>query len=617
MKGPLDRLGGRLDRLARTALHTAHSVRDLGRGASAVPVAALRGVTGLLRRNARRWPDAPALRSLEADGRVLAFSWSELDAAVDRTAGWWRRRGIGRGDPVAVIMPNRAAAIVHQLGVVRLGGIAAPIGPERRGPPLAHVLRAVAPRAILVDDIGRQALDSLDGMLDAPILMCDAIDDTPGRVEEMRYGIPQGLSNGMHGMPDAIGDPLGALETTCLLLATSGTTGKPKAARLPHRRILMAGLAFHALGAHLRPDDVVFTPLPLSHASAQLAGLTTALWSGACLAIASRFSTRRYWADAIALGATVGLYVGEIGRYLADAPPDPDARRHAMHTLMGNGLAGDVWPRLQALSGVARIVEFYGATEGNTLLINATGKVGSVGRPVVPALTLPRFGGSGRRPDLCLARYDVARDVHLRDRRGRIVEAAVGAPGELLVRITTVNPIRRFDGYRDPEATAAKIVTDVRKAGDRWFRTGDLLRVDAEGDWFFVDRIGDTFRWKGHNVSTQAVAEALAPAIDGPFAVYGVALPHREGRAGMLAIAGEPDLVALFQRAQSLPSHARPLFIRRVDAIEHTGTQKVQKARLRVEGVQTDDAMWFMTPDGYVPWFDAIRDGIADGTLRL
>ncbi len=618
----MSRLRDRLRRRIARVEHTLRGAVDLTRGAPAVPGAALRGLTGLLRRNARVTPDGAALRTIEADARVLRFTWVELDAAVDRTAAWWRRRGVVRDDAVALILPNRAAAVIHQLGLLRLGAIAAPIDPERRGPPLTHVLRAVAPRFILVDAAGRAALDSLDHPPAARVFDCDG--DCDGRLDTspdgMRHGIPHGIPSGVraHGAEaPTVRDPLGVLEATALLLATSGTTGRPKAARLPHRRILMAGLAFHALGAHLRPDDVVFTPLPLSHASAQLAGLSAALWSGACFALAPRFSTRRYWRDAITLGATVGLYVGETGRYLADAPLDAESRRHTVHTLLGNGLAGDVWPRLQAQSGVRRIVEFYGATEGNTLLINASGKVGSVGRPVVPALTVPRFGGAGPRPDLCLARYDVAGDAHVRDADGRVVEVQVDEPGELLVRITTLNPIRRFDGYRDPAATAAKIVTDVRKPGDRWFRTGDLLRVDAEGDWFFVDRIGDTFRWKGHNVSTQAVSEALAPAIDGPFAVYGVTLPGREGRAGMVALAGAPDLDGLYRCAQSLPSYARPLFVRRVDAIEHTGTQKVQKARLRVEGIQCRDAIWIMTSEGYVPLDDAVRDGVMDGSRRL
>lgn len=560
----------------RRVEHARRTVADALRAAPSGPSALLAGVPGLLRQTARRFGERPGLRTLEA-----TLSWAEVDAAVDAEARRWRARGVGAGQAVALVMHNRLDGLVAQLGLARAGAVAAPVGPERRGPPLAHVLRAIDPAVVLADADGAAALATVEGW-------------SAERIEARAPPPP--------GRP--VLDPVGVLEAPYLLLATSGTTGRPKAARLPHRRVLLAGMAFASVGAHLRPDDVVFTPLPWSHASAQLAGLAAALWSGACFAFTPRFSTARYWRDARALGATVGLYVGEIGRYLADAPPDPDARRHRVHTLLGNGLAADVWPRLQARSGVDRIVEFYGATEGNTLLVNTSGKVGSVGRPAIPS------------PGLMLARYDVEADALVRDARGRCVPCAPGEPGELLVRISRFDPIHRFDGYRDAEATAAKIARGVRWRGDRWFRTGDLLRRDADGDWFFVDRVGDTFRWKGHNVSTQAVSEALAPAIAGPLAVYGVALPHREGRAGMLAVAGPPDLAALHRAAAGLPAHARPLFVRRVAQIAHTATRKVQKAGLRAEGLATDDPIWVWTPSGYTPLTAERRRAIEAGEWR-
>ncbi len=281
---------------------------------------------------------------------------------------------------------------------------------------------------------------------------------------------------------------------------TSGTTGLPKAARIRHHRYLLGGAGFQAFAMWLDPADVIFTPLPLHHSSAQIVGFSTALAAQCCFAFSERFSATRYWDEARQVGATVGLYVGELCRYLVQTPEASGDRAHGVHTMLGNGLRADVWPVFQARFGLKRIVEFYGATEGNLLLVNRDGKVGSCGRP------MPIF--QGPLDGLELVRYDVSNETYVRDPQGLCVRAAPGETGELLGRISRL-PTERFDGYVDERATNDKILRDVFHPGDAWFRTGDLLRRDTEGDYFFVDRIGDTFRWKGENVSTQAVAEAL------------------------------------------------------------------------------------------------------------
>lgn len=586
----LDRLT-RLSRLGGDARRAAHTARVLAPLLPVAPAAAVSGITGLLRARARRHPDRPALRT-----PAVTLDYRALDDRVDRAARFWLKQGTGPGDVVALVMENSIGGIVHQLGLARTGATAFPVGPERRGPTLAHVLDAAAPRAIVVDEEGTEAIASLGR----------GAADPRGGIWSVDTGCGWPVVTLEPVEPRRIPDPLFGDEHPYLLLATSGTTGKPKAAQIPHRRALLAGAAFHLFAARLRPDDVVYTPLPLAHASAQLAGLGAALWAGACFAFSPAFSVSRYWSDAVRVGATVALYVGEIGRYLVDGPPDPDARRHSIRAFVGNGLAADVWPRLAARSGVDAIYEFYGATEGNTLLVNQTGKVGSCGRPVLP----------GALAGLFLARLgdgDLARDG-----RGRCVPCAPDEPGELLVRIG-LDPMSRFDGYRDAEATAAKIATGVRRPGDRYFRTGDLLRRDRDGDYFFVDRLGDTFRFKGHNVSTRAVAEALGPAIEHPFAVYGVALPDREGRAGMVAIAGPVDLDALYAAAETLPRYARPALVRRVAALEHTPTGKVITTALREAGAATDDPLWVRLDDArcYSPLTPLLRRALDSGTLRL
>lgn len=571
----------------------AAAARTLMGAAPVGPWAAVGGPSALLRVTARRHPLEPALRTL-----TETLSYRALDEAVDQSAGFWRRRGIGAGQTVALLMQNCVELVVHALGLMRAGATAGLIGPDRQGPMLHHVLAAMDPIALVVDAPGDAALQTIEspalagGVLGIGETRWTPIAPALARVESVPVADPVVLD----GQPG-------------LLLATSGTTGRPKAARIPRRRAVMAALGFHAFGARLRPGDVVFTPLPLSHASALFAGLFASLWAGACFAFTPRFSVSRYWADASALGATVALYVGELGRYLVDAPPDPMARRHRLRAFMGNGLAADVWPRLVERSGVERVIEFYGATEGNTLLINQRGVVGSCGRSVVPE----PFAG------LFIARTDVARGELVRDRRGRCVRCADDEPGELLVRIGRT-PMNRFDGYRDTRATAAKIVTGVRRSGDRYFRSGDLLRRSRAGDYTFVDRLGDTFRWKGNNVSTQAVAEALA-APGRTLAVYGVRLPGHEGRVGMVALSGPFDPSVFYEQAGALPSHARPAFVRRVERLRHTATAKVRKVELQRQGIDDCGAdPLFVRLDAessYAPLGADHRAAIVAGRLRL
>ncbi|RIK90028.1 MAG: hypothetical protein DCC71_25725 [Proteobacteria bacterium] len=296
--------------------------------------------------------------------------------------------------------------------------------------------------------------------------------------------------------------------------------------------------------------------------------------SGAALVLRRRFSASQFWHDCRLHGVTIFQYIGELCRYLLAQPEQDDDRRHAVRCAVGNGLRPDIWERFQRRFGIARIVEFYGATEGNVALVNFDGKVGAVGR-------LP--GWLKSRMPTRLVRFDVESESHVRGPDGFCVECAPGEVGEAIGRIPDdpKSPIGRFEGYTGAAETEKKILRDVFEQGDAWFRTGDLLRQDADGDLYFVDRIGDTFRWKGENVATTEVAECLAvfPGV-AEANVYGVEVPGCEGRAGMAAIVADDalDLDALYAHLQDqLPRYAQPLFLRRVPAIEVTGTFKHRK----------------------------------------
>ena len=585
------------------------SARALAGLTPSVPAALVGGVDGLLRRRARATPDRPAVRTPE---RTLTFA--ELDRAADRAARLWRTQGIGRGEVVAILMENRPETLVHQFGLARIGAAAALINTHLQGAALAHVLRAARARAIIVDGTHAAALDTLGAPVEvfAPHgawLAAEPEAAPPGhRLRDLQAALAATSGARVRGT-------LKGTEAVFSYLFTSGTTGLPKAAPIRHHRHLVTGAGLQWLALWLRPRDVVFTAMPLYHASAQLVAMSTALAAGACFAFSRSFSARRFWAEAAAVDATVAIYVGEVCRYLLAAPPTPNDPRQSIHTFLGNGLRGDVWPAFQARFGHPRVVEFYGATEGNAFLINRSGKVGSCGRP----LFVGPFDG------LALVRYDVDADRHPRDARGHLIRCADDEVGELICRIGLL-PTERFDGYLDAAETDAKVLTNVFRTGDRYFRTGDLLRRDAEGDYFFVDRIGDTFRWKGENVSTQEVAEALVGAGGAEaLTVYGVLVPGREGRAGMAAVSLRPgtpfDGADLYQRAaDALPAYARPVFVRLCGALDRTSTMKFQKNRVVREGFGPEAEPVFVRDDAqgtYVPLDATRRAAIGDGTLRL
>jgi len=379
-------------------------------------------------------------------------------------------------------------------------------------------------------------------------------------------------------LPESVALNPGRARDLALLMFTSGTTGMPKAARITNRRWAMAALGAAAT-CRLTPRDTVYCCLPLHHSTGQLVAVGGALIGGSRLALAEKFSVTHFWSDVRHVGATVVFYVGELCRYLVKAPVHPNDKNHPVRLFVGNGMRPEVWKRLQQRFGPMQIIEFYGSTEGNAVLANMTGdKLGSVGRVV------------WHTGEMALARYDVDEGALVRGDNGFAQRCTVDEPGLLLARVGNEHPGEFFDGYTDEAATERKLLRDVFISGDAWFNSGDLLRADVDGDYWFVDRVGDTFRWKGENVSTEQVATVLARATGVHMAaVYGVALPGREGRAGMAALELEPDAnldgAEVYRLvAKNLFPAARPRFLRVCSKLELTDSLKVKKAALAADG---------------------------------
>ena len=397
------------------------------------------------------------------------------------------------------------------------------------------------------------------------------------------------------------------------LIYTSGTTGLPKAAKISHYKALVTGFA-SKIAQGLTPRDRIYCCLPLYHSAGGMMALGGALLAGGALVISRRFSARRFWSDCAQHDVTSIQYIGELCRYLLNSPEHPDERRHSVRVALGNGLRPEVWEPFKERFGIPRIVEFYGATEGNMALINFDGKVGAVGQ-------LPHY--IGKLMGLEILRFDIESEEVLRGEDGYCIRADFDEAGEAVGKISKLT---RFEGYTNSEETEKKILRDVFEKGDAYFRTGDLLRLDDDGYFYFVDRIGDTFRWKGENVSTSEVAEVIGahPGVQ-EANVYGVAIAGADGRAGMAALVTTSafDLDAFGLRVDSeLASYARPLFLRLLPEMEITGTFKHRKIDLVREGcdpARIADPLYFRDPEKgrYVPLDVGTFERIESGQIRI
>ncbi|HLH91060.1 MAG TPA: long-chain-acyl-CoA synthetase [Xanthobacteraceae bacterium] len=553
---------------------------------------------------AERHGDKPALISA-----AETLSYRALIARANRYARWALAQDLRKGEVVCLMMPNRPEFLAIWLGIISAGGAVALLNTNLAGPALAHCIDLVEPSHVIVADVLASALDSAKAHL-----------TTSPRI--WVHGTADGIDRAIAALPDA---PLSAAERPALtiddralFIYTSGTTGMPKAANVNHYRVMLAALGFAGvMGA--RASDRMYDCLPMYHTTGGLVATGALLVKGGSVVIREKFSASAFWDDVVRHECTLFQYVGELCRYLLNASPTLDEARHRLRLACGNGLRPDIWPAFQKRFRIPRIIEFYAATEGNVTLFNFEGRPGAIGR-------LPRL--LERRFPVRLVRFDVACEMPVRDARGFCIRCAPGETGEAIGRIVNdpLVPSGRFEGYADRDDSERKILRDVFAPGDAWFRTGDLMRQDARGYFYFVDRVGDTFRWKGENVSTPEVAAALTAFAGIRDAnVYGVEVAGYEGRAGMATIVadGRLDLAALRAHLHArLPPYARPLFLRLGGELELTMTFKPKKLDLVAQGfdpARTDDPLYFDDPRAgvYLPIDAALFAEIIAGRIKL
>jgi fatty-acyl-CoA synthase len=557
---------------------------------------------------ADKYGDAPALLSDRE-----RFSYGELAARANRYARWALAQSLRKGDTVCLMMPGRPEYLAIWIGITRVGGVVALLNTHLTGPALAHSINVVSPKHIIVAAELFAALTSARAHLsgDPEIWLHGDADANFARIDR----VVDGLSGDALAASDC--PPL-TIEDHALYIYTSGTTGLPKAANMNHYRVMLASYAFAGV-MNTWASDRMYDCLPLYHTAGGLLATGALLVDGGSVVIRDKFSAREFWDDVVRWDCTCFQYIGELCRYLLNAPPNPQERAHRLRLACGNGLRPDVWAQFKERFRIPQIIEFYAATEGNVSLFNFDGKEGAVGR--LPWWMAARFPTK-------IVRFDRERQQPVRDERGFCIECEVDEPGEVVGKILkdASKPGQRFEGYADATETGRKILHDVFEKGDAWFRTGDLMRKDKNGYFYFVDRIGDTFRWKGENVSTTEVEEAIGRF--GGIAeanVYGVAVPGREGRAGMAAlVAGDNlNLTALHEYlARQLPEYARPVFLRIRQDNDVTTTFKQKKVDLVKDGFdpsRTGDPIYFSDPQrkAFVRLDGGLFADINAGRIRL
>ena len=540
------------------------------------------------------------------------LNYRQLAERSNRYAHWALAQGLADGDAVCLLMPNCPDYTAAWLGLTQVGCVVALINTNLVGDALVHCICAAASTALIV---AASLLPSVSAiMARLPIAT---------RYWVHGEGHPMALPRIDHEIsrysvtaPEISDARKPVSQDTALLIYTSGTTGLPKAAKVTHGRLVEWSYWFAGM-TDVHPGDRMYLCLPMYHSVGGVVAIGSMLVRGGSVLIRDRFSASRFWDDVVDGQCTIFQYIGELCRYLARSEPHPRETEHRLRLCCGNGLRGDVWEVFQRRFQIPRILEFYAATEGNVSLYNCEGKPGAIGR--VPPVLAHRF-------PIALIRCDTDTGEPLRGASGFCISCGPDEPGEAIGKILSTRelPARQFSGYSDSNASARKILQNVFTDGDRWFRTGDLMRKDSAGYYYFVDRLGDTFRWKGENVSTTEVASAISacPGVTDAV-VFGVAVPGNEGRAGMAAITTDDSFsFAALQHhlAANLPEYARPLFIRICRSLEITGTFKLKKEKLAQESftaLSASDAIWFNDRKSgrFVECDEPLRKLIMDGNL--
>ena len=532
------------------------------------------------------------------DGTALLFeeqkyNYTELNEWANQIAHLYLSKGAKKGDVAAVIIENRSELVATILGLAKIGVVSALVNTSQTGKVLTHSINLVNPIAVIVGEECREAVDAVKNSLTVPSehfywLADQATQEDAGKEPEGYINLAEKIKAFSTQNPTETHQVTG--KDGLFYIYTSGTTGLPKAVIFSNSRWMLAyGTYGHVL--NLKKDDVMYVTLPLYHATGMVVCWCGVIAGSGALAIRRKFSTSSFWTDVQKFNASAIGYVGELCRYLMDAPESPNDRKHRVTKMIGNGMRPNIWNQFKERFGIEEILELYASSEGNVGFSNVLNFDNTVGFSPVP---------------YAIIQYDKEQDRPVLNKKGCCIKVKKGETGLLIGKITARSP---FDGYTDPEKNKSSILHNVFSKGDSYFNTGDLVRDIGFRHAQFVDRLGDTFRWKGENVSTTEVEnicsdyEKISEAV-----VYGVEIPNTNGRAGMAAITlkdntelNDEDLSKMVKLFKSeLPPYAVPVFLRVQKKIETTGTFKYQKSKLKEEAFypdRTSDRLLILLPN--------------------
>ncbi|XP_071566963.1 long-chain fatty acid transport protein 4 [Temnothorax nylanderi] len=541
------------------------------------------------------------------------WTYEQLEHYSNRVGRYFRTRPFSHFDSIAVFMENRPEYIATWLGLSKAGFVAALINTNLRRDVLLHSINAAGCKAVIFGSELKDAIrDIKDKIPDIELYQWSELADTP--ILEGAINVNTEISSIDPGSLFVQLDHVNSRDKL-IYIYTSGTTGMPKAAVINNLRYMLMTCGVNSM-LNLHSDDRIYNSLPLYHTAGGILGAGQALMGGVTVVLRRKFSATKYWSDCIHYECTVAQYIGEICRFLLTVPPSECDTTHKVRLMFGNGLRPQIWESFVKRFGVKQIGEFYGATEGNSNLVNIDNKIGAVG-------FIPRYA-SNLYP-VALLKIDEETGELLRGSDGFCIPCKPGEPGVFVGKINPKKVVNDFSGYADKKASEQKIIHDVFKKGDRVFNSGDILVMDELGYFYFKDRTGDTFRWRGENVATSEVEAVISNVIGLKDAtVFGVEVPGNEGKAGMVAIydpENSLDLKGLVGKLKKvLPNYAIPRFIRILSELPMTGTFKLQKKDLQQDAFdikKVKDPIYFLNNDTYLRMTDEHYNNIVEEKIRL
>lgn len=547
-------------------------------------------------------PDAPAI--FFEDRR---YTYRDFNEESNRVASVLRRLGAERDETVALMMENRPEFLFTVVGANKIGAVSGLINTNLVGDQLLHALKITDAKWLVVGSEFADKVQEIIGDTEIPaerILVWDngIVDASVDGAVSMNERLV--TASRVNPCLD-VADP----KRNFVYICTSGTTGLPKAAKIPNQRYLRSVYYFGRGVLNIQPSDVMYCAgMPLYHNAGLSQGWGVCITNGAAFVMRRRFSVSEFWVDCERYGVTLFTYIGEICRYLLNGKPHPLERMHRLRGILGAGLRPEVWEPFVERFQIPQVYEYYGATEGNVGLVNLTNRVGSVGRML---------------PGVELVRVDPDTEEFLRDENGALIRVEEGESGIMLGKI---RPMAEFDGYVDTSKNDSKVVVNAFGDGADYFNTGDLLVLLEQRFVAFADRLGDTFRWKGENVSTNDVQEQLCKLASVSEAnVYGVEVPGQDGRAGVAALLVEDDFdLEVFGThvMENLPAYARPLFVRLEEELPMTGSYKYVKTGFKREGfdpAKIHTPLYFLDAEqgAYVTLSPEIHKEILEGKRRI